>query len=67
MKASELRSKTEKELRDELTALFREQFNLRMQRGVNPDGVRPSQFREVRKNIARVRTVMNANRKGEQS
>lgn len=67
MKASELRSKTEAELRDELTALFREQFNLRMQRGVNPEGVRPNQFREVRRNIARVKTVMSANRKGEQS
>jgi large subunit ribosomal protein L29 len=67
MKASELRSKTEKELRDELTALFREQFNLRMQRGVNPEGVRPNQFREVRRNIARVKTIMSANRKGEQS
>jgi|TARA_B110000211_G_C14036553_1_gene534823 large subunit ribosomal protein L29 len=67
MKASELRSKTEKELRDELTALFREQFNLRMQRGVNPEGVRPNQFKEVRRNIARIKTVMSANRKGEQS
>ena len=67
MKASELRSKTEKELRDELTALFRKQFNLRMQRGVNPEGVRPNQFKEVRRNIARVKTVMSANRKGEQS
>jgi len=67
MKASELRSKTEKELRDELTALFREQFNLRMQRGVNPEGVRPNQFKEVRRNIARVKTIMSANRKGEQS
>ncbi len=67
MKASELRSKTEKELRNELTALFREQFNLRMQRGVNPEGVRPNQFKEVRRNIARIKTVMSANRKGEQS
>jgi large subunit ribosomal protein L29 len=67
MKASELRSKTEKELRDELTALFREQFNLRMQRGVNPEGVRPNQFKDVRRNIARIKTVMSANRKGEQS
>ena len=67
MKASELRSKTEKELRDELTALFREQFNLRMQRGVNPEGVRPSQFKEVRRNIARIKTVMSANRKSVKS
>jgi large subunit ribosomal protein L29 len=67
MKASELRLKTVKELRDELTALFREQFNLSMQRGVNPEGVRPNQFKEVRRNIARVKTVMSANLKGKQS
>lgn len=67
MKASELRSKSEQELRDELTALLREQFNLRMQRGINPDAVRSDQFTKVRRNIARVKTVMSANRKGEQS
>ncbi len=67
MKASELRSKSEQELREELTALLREQFNLRMQRGINPDAVRSDQFTKVRRNIARVKTVMNANRKGEQS
>jgi len=67
MKASELRLKSTKELRDELTALFREQFNLRMQRGVNPEGVRPNQFKDVRRNIARVKTVMSANLKGKQS
>ena len=68
MNASELRTKSEQELREELTALLREQFNLRMQRGIYPDGVRPDQFDKVRKNIARVKTVMNANRKiGEKS
>ena len=67
MKASELRSKSEKELREELIALRREQFNLRMQQGVNPDAVRGDQFTQVRRNIARVKTVMNENRGGEQS
>ena len=67
MNATELRSKSEQELREELTALLREQFNLRMQRGVNPDAVRPDQFTKVRRNIARVKTVMSANRKSEQS
>ena len=67
MKASELRSKSEQELREELKALLREQFNLRMQRGINPDAVRSDQFTKVRRNIARVKTVMNASRKGEQS
>ncbi len=65
MKASELVSKSEQELRDELTALLREQFNLRMQRGLNPDAIRPDQFTKVRRNIARVKTVMSANRGSE--
>jgi large subunit ribosomal protein L29 len=67
MKAAELVSKSEQELRDELTALLREQFNLRMQRGINPDAIRPDQFKKVRRNIARVKTVMSANRGGEKS
>ena len=67
MKASELLTKSEQELRDELTALLREQFNLRMQKGINPDAIRSDQFIKVRRNIARVKTVMSANRKGEQS
>ena len=67
MKVSELVAKSEQELREELTALLREQFNLRMQRGINPDAIRPDQFKKVRRNIARVKTVMSANRGGEQS
>ncbi len=67
MKAAELVSKSEQELREELTALLREQFNLRMQRGINPDAIRPDQFKKVRRNIARVKTVMNSDRGGEQS
>ncbi|MFV2032048.1 MAG: 50S ribosomal protein L29 [Gammaproteobacteria bacterium] len=67
MNASELKSKTEQELRDELSALLREQFNLRMQKGINPDGIRPDKFAKVRKNIARVKTVINANRRSAQS
>ena len=62
MNATELRSKTEQELRDELLALRREQFNLRMQAGINPDAVRGDQINKVRKNIARVKTVMNEKR-----
>ncbi len=66
MKASELRNKSEQELREELLALRREQFNLRMQQGVNPDAVRGDQVAKVRRNIARVKTVMNEKR-GEQA
>ena len=67
MNAVELRGKSEQELRDELLALRREQFNLRMQRGVNPDAVRGNQVARVRKDIARVKTVMNENRGGKES
>ena len=67
MKASELLSKSEQELREELTGLLREQFNLRMQKGINPDAIRPDQFKAVRRNIARVKTVMSTNRGGSKS
>ena len=67
MNAAELRQKSEQELRDELLALRREQFNLRMQRGINPDAVRNNQITRVRKDIARVKTVMNENRGGAES
>ena len=67
MNATELRGKSEKELREELLALRREQFNLRMQRGLNPDAVRGDQITNVRRNIARVKTVMNENRGGKES
>lgn len=67
MNATELRGKSEQELRDELLALRREQFNLRMQQGVNPDAVRGDQISKVRRNIARVKTVMNENRGGKES
>ena len=67
MNVAELRGKSEQELRDELLALRREQFNLRMQRGVNPDAVRSNKIAEVRKNIARVKTVINENRRAKAS
>ena len=58
MKASELRGKSVKELGEELSSLYREQFNLRMQQG-GGQTARPDQFGKVRKNIARVKTIMN--------
>lgn len=58
MKASEYRAKTDVELRHELEALAREAFNLRMQQGTGQLS-RPSLVREVRRNIARVKTILN--------
>ena len=42
-------------------------FNLRMQQGINPDGVRSDRITSVRKDIARVKTVMNENRGGKEA
>lgn len=58
MKANDLRNKNEQELREELLGLLREQFNLRMQRGIG-QMTRPDQMMKVRRNIARIRTVLN--------
>ncbi len=59
MRANELREKSVDELNKELLELRREQFNLRMQHGMEVTSVRPHQFRRVRTAIARVKTVLN--------
>jgi large subunit ribosomal protein L29 len=61
MKATELRDKNQAELRETLHELLKEQFNLRMQRGTGQFS-RPHLMKEVRRNIARVKTVMNQKR-----
>lgn len=58
MNGRELRNKTIAELREELEGLQREQFNLRMQKGVG-QAPRTDRFGEVRRDIARVKTVIN--------
>jgi large subunit ribosomal protein L29 len=57
MEARELRGKTAAELKEELLKLRREQFNLRMQRATG-QMARPDQFGKVRKDIARLKTVL---------
>jgi large subunit ribosomal protein L29 len=58
MKASELKDKSVEELNNELKGLLREQFNLRMQKGTG-QLAQPHLFRQVRRDIARVKTVLN--------
>jgi large subunit ribosomal protein L29 len=55
---SELRKKTRSELDLVLSELFREQFNLRMQKGTGQLS-RPDQIKKVRRDIARVYTILN--------
>jgi large subunit ribosomal protein L29 len=57
MKASELRAKNEDELKSELTDLLKAQFGLRMQVATQ-QLTNTSQMKKVRRDIARVRTVM---------
>jgi len=61
MKATELRGKTQAELSETLSELLKEQFNLRMQRGTG-QMARPHLMKEVRRNIARVKTLINEQR-----
>lgn len=58
MKASELRDKNSSELNSMLLDLRKEQFSLRMQHGTGQLGT-PHEMRRVRKEIARVKTVLN--------
>ena len=62
MKASELREKSTEELNEELIALLRKQFNLRMQKG-SGQIPKASETRTVRRDIARVKTVLREMRK----
>ena len=64
MKATELRAKSADDLEKELMELSREAFNLRMQKGTGQLS-RPNQVREVRRNIARVKTILNERRRAE--
>jgi large subunit ribosomal protein L29 len=64
MEAKDLRGKTTIELNEELIKLRREQFNLRMQRATG-QMARPDQFGKVRKDIARVKTVLGEQARAE--
>ena len=57
MKARELRGKSSEELQTELQSLLRAQFSLRMQKATQ-QLTNTSQIRKVRRDIARVRTLI---------
>lgn len=57
MKATEIRAKAKEEILEELEGCRRELFNLRFQR--QSEGIEnPSQLRRLRKDIARLQTVL---------
>ena len=57
MKAGELKGKSPDELQQELSSLLRAQFGLRMQKATQ-QLTNTSQLAKVRRDIARVRTVL---------
>lgn len=57
MKASELRNKTANELQTEQVAIYRELFNLRMQRGIG-QSPQAHLFRKLKRDIARIKTIL---------
>jgi large subunit ribosomal protein L29 len=64
MEAKELKGKTPAELNDLLVDLKKEQFSLRMQRGTGQSN-RNHLFGQIKKDIARIKTVLNQSGSGE--
>jgi large subunit ribosomal protein L29 len=54
----DLKAKSDDQLQQQLSELKREQFNLRFQAATN-QLEKPSRVREVRRTIARIRTLQN--------
>ncbi|GGC18573.1 MAG: 50S ribosomal protein L29 [Pelagibaca sp.] len=58
MNAKELNDKTPDQLRDELVSLKKEAFNLRFQQATS-QLENTARIRQVRRNVARINTVLN--------
>ena len=64
-KAEDLRAKSDDQLDTQLIELKREQFNLRFQAATN-QLERPARIKEVRREIARIKTLQGQRSKGAQ-
>jgi len=64
MKTADIRTKTADELSDELASLKKEQFNLRFQRATG-QLENTSRVRQVRRDIARIKTIAAQKRAAE--
>ena len=65
-RVDDLKAKTEDQLGEELGNLKREAFNLRFQAATN-QLEKPSRVREVRRDIARIKTLQTARARGAQT
>jgi len=66
MKAADVRALTADQLGDELLKLKKEQFNLRFQQATG-QLEKPSRVREVRRDIARIKTIMAEKKSAEKA
>ncbi len=66
MKASDVRAKTDDELAGDLDNLGKEIFNLRFQRA-NGQLENTARVRQVRRDIARIKTILGERRRGQGS
>ncbi|MFB0951695.1 MAG: 50S ribosomal protein L29 [Rhodospirillales bacterium] len=57
MKAADVRTKTDDELKDQLADLRKESFNLRFQ-AASGQLEKTSQMRHIRRDIARIKTIL---------
>ncbi len=64
MKAEDLRARTTDELTDQLASLKKEQFNLRFQKATG-QLEKTARIREVRRDIARIKTIAAQKRAAE--
>jgi large subunit ribosomal protein L29 len=62
---AKVRAMAPADMQKELLELRREQFNLRMTRATG-QSVKPDQFTKVRRNIARLKTVLGEQKRPEQ-
>jgi large subunit ribosomal protein L29 len=63
MKARELRQSSPEELQGQLMELLKEQFNLRMQKATGQLS-RPARVKTVRREIARIKTLLHETKAG---
>lgn len=56
--AAEFREKSEVELTQELHKLLRKQFKLRIKKVSDDEGVKPHLIRELRRDVARLKTIL---------
>ena len=63
MKVSEIRAKSDDEIRELILDMRRKQFNLRMQAGAGQPP-RSSEVRQLRKDVARAKTILKERQQG---